>query len=143
MNTFNYVLRALAIGIFGVALIHILLGVSSEPLLGSGISELSIRDPNLDSQNRFYGAAFALYGAVLWICSADLQRYRSFLLAALGLFFLAGLTRVVSALVVGWPALPVIVLAAIEIFGPPAMFLWFRGLPLEPNEKVASGDDVS
>ncbi len=124
MTTYQYILKILALGIFAVALIHILLGVSAEPLLGSGISEASQSDPSLDSQNRFYGAAFALFGVIFWLSSTDLGKYREVLIAAFAVFFLAGLVRLVSIVAVGLPSLEIMVLTTIEICGPPVMYLW-------------------
>lgn len=126
MKSYRLTLRILALGIFGVSLIHIFLGVSSEVLLGSGISHPSLLDPNLDSQNRFYGAAFSLYGAVFWLCSRDITQFQHFLVMAFALFFLAGVARLISIALVGWPSLPILGLGAIEILGPPIMYHWLR-----------------
>ena len=126
MHAYQHTLKCLAIGIFGVSLVHVLFGVSAEPLLGSAVSDASQVDPNLDSQNRFYGAAFALFGVVFWLCSTDLKRYTTLLKLSLLTFFLAGVARIVSIAVVGWPTTAVIVLLAVEVIGPPIMYLWLR-----------------
>ena len=129
MTAYALTLRLLAVGVFGVSLVHIVFGVGSEPFLGSGVSAASQLDPNLDSQNRFYGAAFSLFGVVFWIASSDLERYRRLLELALLVFFLAGATRLISIVIIGWPTPVVIALTVIELLGPPAMFLWLRRLP--------------
>ena len=103
MTAYALTLRLLAVGVFGVSLVHIVFGVGSEPFLGSGVSAASQLDPNLDSQNRFYGAAFSLFGVVFWIASSDLERYRRLLELALLVFFLAGATRLISIVIIGWP----------------------------------------
>ena len=129
MTAYALTLRLLAVGVFGVSLVHIVFGVGSEPFLGSAVSAASQLDPNLDSQNRFYGAAFSLFGIVFWIASSDLERYRRLLELALLVFFLAGATRLISIVIIGWPTPVVIALTVIELLGPPAMFLWLRRLP--------------
>ncbi len=129
-DTYSITLKILAVGIFLVACIHIVFGVSSETFLGSGISDLSIMDPNLDSQNRFYGAAFMLFGCVLWVASNDLQKYEKILRITFICFFLAGLTRLLSIAIVGWPAAPILGLTLLEILGPPLLYVWLsRTLP--------------
>ena len=126
MRTFSLSLKILAIGIFGVSAIHIVLGVSSEPLLGASLSALSMNDANLDSQNRFYGAAFALFGAMLWLSSTDLLKYRTVLALTLLVFLFAGLARLISIAIVGWPTTPIIALTLIEILGPPVVYIWLK-----------------
>ena len=128
MNAYQITLKVLAIGVLGVALVHVLLGVGSETLLGSNISEASQLDPNLDSQNRFYGASFLLFGVIFWLSSTDLSRYTTLLNLGLLVFFIAGITRILSIVLVGWPTLEILVLLGIELIGPPIMYLWFRSL---------------
>ena len=126
MRALKFTLQALGLGIVGVALVHVVLGPNAEVLLGSGISPSSIADPAIDSQNRFYGAAFALFGGVFLLGSADIAKYRPMLLLAFGAFFVAGLTRIISVVVAGWPPLPVLCLAVVEICGPPIMCFWLN-----------------
>lgn len=124
MLAYRTTLRVFSLLIFAVALIHILLGVGAEPLLGSAISASSLEDPNLDSQNRFYGAAFMLFGVVWWYSSSDLARYLSILKASYVVFFVAGVVRVGSIWMVGWPAVPILGLMLIELILPWVMFWW-------------------
>ena len=124
MRVFQNTLRILGVAVIGVALIHIILGPSAEVLFGSSISPSSIADPTIDSQNRFYGAAFALYGGVFLLSSTDVPRYRQLLFIGFGIFFAAGLSRIVSIVVTGWPPLPVLGLAVVELAGPPLMAYW-------------------
>ena len=126
MIAFERTLKVLAVAIFGISALHILVGVASETLLGSGISATSILDPNLDSQNRFYGAAFALFGVVWWLASANVNGYQHLLRASFLVFFLGGVARVISVVVVGWPTLPVIGLTVIELVLPWVMILWLK-----------------
>ena len=124
MRAYQLTLRILAVGIFVVSLIHVIFGVGSELFLGSGISDASVLDPNLDSQNRFYGAAFALFGIVWWLSSSDILECKKLLTASYLVFFVAGLTRILSIAVVGWPTAPILALTAIELLLPIALYVW-------------------
>ena len=124
MRAYQLTLRILAVGIFVVSLIHVIFGVGSELFLGSGISDASVLDPNLDSQNRFYGAAFALFGIVWWLSSSDILECKKLLTASYLVFFVAGLTRILSIAVVGWPTAPILALTAIELLLPIVLYVW-------------------
>jgi uncharacterized protein DUF4345 len=126
MNNYQNALKVLGVCIFAVSLIHVLFGASSEVILGSGISDTSMLDPSLDSQNRFYGAAFALYGGVFWLCSTNLALYTDLLKLALTVFFLAGASRVLSIVFIGWPSPEILMLTAVELLGPLIMYLWLK-----------------
>jgi hypothetical protein len=45
-----------------VSILHLTLGVGADVLLGANLSPAALADPALDSQNRFYGVAFSVYG---------------------------------------------------------------------------------
>ena len=126
MVAFQLTLRIMGGAIILVALTHIVLGPNADVLLGANISHSSLIDPTIDSQNRFYGAAFALYGVILIICSSEVAKYRSMLLWTMLVFFAAGLARLVSAMVVGWPPLIVVLLLVIELLVPPIVIWWLR-----------------
>lgn len=118
------VLRAAAPAFFGVALLHLTLGMGADALLGAQISTETMSDPGLDSQNRFYGVAFALYGAVFWLASTDIERFAPALALTLLLFFLAGLARFASVALLGWPPTLIGLLLASELLLPPMIWLW-------------------
>ena len=125
MRTFVLVLKALAPVFFGVSALHLVLGLNADALLGADVSAEVASEPSLNSQNRFYGVAFALYGVVLYICATDLRRYEPILKAALWVFFFGGVARLVSWVTHGSPALPVMALAATELLLPPALLVWY------------------
>ena len=120
-----------------IALTHVVLGPNADVLLGSNISMPSLTDPTVDSQNRFYGAAFGLYGVLLIVCSSDLDKYRSILLWTMIVFFAAGLARLVSVSLVGWPPTIVVLLLLIEVFVPPMIVWWFWKLGRQNNSTDA------
>lgn len=106
--------------------LHLLLGPQADVLLGAKLPLEALADPTLDSQNRFYGVAFTLYGLVLYLSATDLPRFRPMLLAALAVFFAAGLARLVSIALLGLPPAPVLFLLALELIAPPGLALWLR-----------------
>ena len=126
MKLFATVLRLLAPVFFAVAAVHLWLGVGADALLGAKVSAEALADPTLNSQNRFYGVAFALFGVILLICAGDLRKYQTVLRAALWVFLFAGLARLVSIVTHGLPAPLVLLLLATELLAPPALLLWLQ-----------------
>jgi Domain of unknown function (DUF4345) len=119
---FRFVLRAMAIACLVPGLIHALLGVSGDWMIGGPVP--AIIDPTLDSQNRFYGAAFLIYAALLWVCSSDVRRYATIFRLLFGTMFLAGLARGLACLAHGAPSVPVLGLWATELLLPPLLWVW-------------------
>ena len=124
--TLSFVLRLIAPAFVLVGCLHLILGPDAEVMLGAQVSEQFLRDPVIDSQNRFYGVSFALYGILLFVCAMDLERYRLILQLVLWVFFAAGLARLVSLSVVGIPPGMILLLLASELLLPPALLLWLR-----------------
>lgn len=116
-------LRVLAPGFVLAGLTHVFLGLGADAALGAHIAPETLADPSLDSQNRFYGACFTLYGVLFWIGAADLPRYRPILKAVIACFFFGGLVRLVSLALHGWPSTLVWGLALSELILPP--ILWW------------------
>ena len=115
--------------ILAVSLLHIALGPAADVLLGANYDEATLNNPVLDSQNRFYGAAFALYGLLLIYCSIDLVKYRTVLFILLATFFFAGLVRIISVIHTGWPPPVVVCLFIAELVIPPVLMYWLWKLP--------------
>jgi len=88
------------------------------------LPEQAFNDAALDSQNRFYGVAFSLYGVLLYLCATDLGRYAAVLRCVLWVFFAAGLARLVSISTHGVPPPLVLVLLVSELAAPPLVYLW-------------------
>jgi hypothetical protein len=133
MKAFSSALKLLSPVFFLVAGLHLALGAGSEVLLGANLSAVSLADPVLDSQNRFYGVVFALYGVILYMGATNPARYAPVLRAAFWVFFAGGLARLVSIAVMGVPSLPVLLLLAMELVIPPVLLIW-----LSKIEPVAS-----
>jgi hypothetical protein len=122
-------IRLLKIAAFiplAVGLMHMSLGLGAEALLGGAPSADALANPSLDSQNRFYGAEFTLYGVLLWLCTTDMHRFAPVLRLLLFCLFLGGIARLISYATHGWPAPAIIALWASEVIIPPAMILWLR-----------------
>ena len=107
-----------------VGLLHLVLGPNAEILLGANIPAAVLSDPVLDSQNRFYGVVFGLYGALFYLCSLDINKYLVVLRCVLLFFFAGGLARVVSIYAVGLPSTLVVVLLASELILPVFLLFW-------------------
>jgi hypothetical protein len=122
----SIVLRLAAVVFIAVGLLHFVLGLGADIMLGAKVPPEVVRDPVLDSQNRFYGTAFALYGVLLALGAADIKRHSATLQCCFWCFFAGGLARLVSAAIYGKPSIAVIALAALEIFPPPLLSLWLH-----------------
>lgn len=122
-------IRVLGFGCILAGLSHVFLGAGAEVMLGANVSADTLTDASLDSQNRFYGAAFTLYGFLFLHSTRDLVRYRSVLDITLAFFFFGGIARVVSVALHGWPSPIIIGLAASELLIPPLIWMW---LPKKP-----------
>ena len=127
------VLRIIAPGFVLARLTHVFLGLGADTLLGAHISPDTLADPSLDSQNRFYGISYTLYGALFWIAAGDLARYRTLLRILILWFFFGGLMRIVSVVLKDWPSNMIGALALSELVLPP--ILWWLML----REESANG----
>lgn len=137
MNIFKWTLRVIGSAIILIALGHIVLGPYSEVLLGSNISAASMLDPTVDSQNRFYGTVFSLFGVLLILCSRKILAHKTILYLLFWVFFAGGIARLVSISVVGSPPLLVNMLTGIELILPLMLITWLRLL-----EKTKESDDT-
>jgi hypothetical protein len=124
MPTLALVFKCIAPLMFVVSALHLSRGRGADALLGANLSVQSMNDPGLDSQNRFYGVSFALYGVLLFVCAADLRKYATVLKCVLWMCFAAGVARLVSMAVVGTPPLPILALLASELLAPPLLLWW-------------------
>jgi hypothetical protein len=107
-----------------IGALHLALGVGADVLLGATLPAEALSDPALNSQNRFYGVAFSLYGALLYLCATDLSKYATVLRCVLWVLFSAGLARLVSIATHGVPPPPVLALLVTEVAVPPLLHLW-------------------
>jgi hypothetical protein len=124
MRALTLLLKVVAPLFVLVGALHLALGVGADVLLGAKLPTEALSDAALDSQNRFYGVAFALYGVLLYLCATDLAKYATVLRCVLWVFFAAGLARLVSVATHGVPPPLVLALLVTEIALPPMLHLW-------------------
>jgi hypothetical protein len=125
MRTLALVLKLTAPIFLIVGAIHLVLGVGADVALGAQLPAQALSDPALNSQNRFFGVTFALYGVLQYLCATDLRKYSAVFHCLIWMFFAGGLARVVSVLTHGAPPALIIGLLASELALPPVLAIWF------------------
>jgi hypothetical protein len=123
MQLFPRALRILGVLFLLPCILHLALGLGADAMLGAQVSNAAANDPGLDSQNRFYGVIFSLYGILLIVCANDLARYATVLRLLLWVFFVGGIARLVSIAVAGMPPAAIVALLITELVLPP-LLLW-------------------
>ncbi len=126
MSIFKAILYSGGLVFIAVGTLHLTLGLNADVMLGATLPPAVIADPVLDSQNRFYGVSFALYGILLWLFARDMQRYAPVFYCLLAIFFVAGLARILSIALHGMPSLPIVALLGLELLLPPILLIWYR-----------------
>ena len=121
---FPLFMRFFAIGCALVGVLHVTFGLGADNMLGAGLPFEVVSNPTLDSQNRFYGASFLLFGWVAWLCASDILAYKKLFHGMMAVFFLSGVARLISVFHYGFPSPPVIGLMAIELVLPPILLIW-------------------
>ncbi len=121
-------LKVVGVAIVLIGCLHAALGVGAEKILDPSVPSDALTHASLDSQNRFYGATFAIFGVLLWLCSTDMNRYSTVFRAMMIVFFAGGLVRILSVAVRGWPSRQIIGLAAVELVVPPLLLIWQASL---------------
>lgn len=142
MNAFKIFLRIIAPIFLLVGALHLFFGLSADVQLGAKIPLEIIADPALDSQNRFYGTSFALYGVLLWFCASDVAKYASVLRRVLWVFFAAGAARLVSASLHGLPPPRIVVLLLSELAMPPVVLWWLSRVLVKIVPQRSRGQKV-
>jgi hypothetical protein len=135
MRTFILVLKLAAPIFFLVGALHLVLGAGADVLLGAKLPAEALSDAALDSQNRFYGVSFTLYGALLFLCATDIAKYATVFRCVIWVFFAAGLARLVSIAIHGLPPPLVLALLATELAVPPLLAWWLS--------KIERGDQTA
>jgi hypothetical protein len=126
MSSLALVLKVAAPVFMLVGALHLFYGVEADVLLGANIPMEAVSDPVLDSQNRFYGISFTLYGVLLFLCANNIAKYSAVLKCVIWVFFAAGLARLVSIGIYGMPSTLVLLLLASELLLPPLLVVWLN-----------------
>ena len=74
-----------------VAVLHLFFGFGENILLGANVPTGVTTESSMDSQKRFLGMDFALYGVILLIGADDMRRYKPILAVTLCVEYAAGL----------------------------------------------------
>jgi hypothetical protein len=122
--TFSRVMRVLGAVPLLVGLSHIVFGITADGQLGAVLTPDVVSDPVLDSQDRFYGAAFMGYGALLYLCLTDLKRYAGVFRLMCAFIVLGGVARLLSIMLRGLPPPPVLGLVGVELVLVPLIVGW-------------------
>ena len=101
------------LGVFGavcisIALTHIFFGPSSIP--GSIPANAT-----MDSEDRFYATLFLGFGATLLWCVRSVERKCTVVYSLMVIFFLGGVSRVISIVAVGFPNALFVFLTVVEL----------------------------
>jgi hypothetical protein len=124
MLIFTRVMRVLAAVPLLVGLLHVSFGVAANLQLGALLEPAVLRDPVLDSQDRFQGAVFMGYGVLFYLGLADLKRNASVFRVAGAFIALGGVARLLSIALRGLPPAPVLVLVGVEVVLMPLILWW-------------------
>jgi hypothetical protein len=111
-----------------IGVLHLTVGPNADVTLGANIPLSVIGDPVLDSQNRFFGVSFAIYGVLFYLCATDLTKYEKVFYCLLAVFFAGGIARLVSMAVAGMPSIQILVLTGLELLIPPLLVIWYKTL---------------
>src|SRR5436190_24306727 len=121
MQLFPRALKILGVLFLLPCILHLTLGLGADTMLGAQVPKAAASDPGLDSQNRFYGVIFSLYGILLIACASDVAKYAMILRILLWVFFAGGIARLVSLALHGMPPAAIVVLLITELAIPPLL----------------------
>jgi hypothetical protein len=117
-------LKVFGVTIVAIGVLKVSLGAKADRLLDPSIPLQTVEHPSVDSQIRFYGGAFSVYGVLLWMCANDMTNYASVFKVLMIVFLLAGLARIPAAVLHGKPSAVIMALWAIEVVVPPLLLWW-------------------
>lgn len=124
MQTLAPFLGCVAPAFLLVGALHLVFGVGADVMLGANLPPHVVADPGLNSQNRFYGVSFTLYGVLLFVCASDIPKYETVLRCLLLVLFAGGLARLVSLAAQRVPPPLMVGLLVSELVVPPLLLSW-------------------
>lgn len=90
----------------------------------------------MDSEDRFYATLFLGFGLAMIWASRNLDERRDVYLFLMAVFFLGGLSRIISILAVGWPHPLFVFLTGVELILP---IICWRWLEVTTSKSAANG----
>jgi hypothetical protein len=117
-------LRLMALACVIPVILHGFFGVSGDWIIGAPVAHPI--DASLDSQNRFYGVAFGIYAALLWVSARDIRRHAGLLKILFAGMFVAGCARIPALILYGLPSPHILFLMATEILFPPILLFGLK-----------------
>jgi hypothetical protein len=123
-RVFVGVMRVVSAAPLLIGAFHVVHGPAADAALGAIVTPELLADPALDSQARFYGAAFMGYGATLYVSLTDLARYAAVFRIVGGFLVLGGLARLLSVALSGVPGPPILALIGVELGLVPLVLWW-------------------
>ena len=124
MRHFALFLKLVAPVFLFVGALHLIFGLGADATLGAKVPLEALADPALNSQNRFYGVAFSVYGVLLFLCATDVRKYATVLRCVLWVFFAAGVARLLSIATHDMPPPLILALLGSELLAPPIVIWW-------------------
>jgi hypothetical protein len=103
----------------GIALAHLVLGPASIP------GSIPV-NATMDSEDRFYATLFLGFGVAMVWSSRDLRARAHTFEALMAIFFLGGIARIISMIVVGPPIPFFQLMTLLELLIPPLSWIWLR-----------------
>lgn len=108
----------------GGGVIAIVAGLHTVLVGGKSVAGEGLANPAVESELRFYGAFYAVYGVIVLRVASHADRDADAVRALAGTLLLAGLARAGGWLAVGAPHPAQRGLLAIELAGPPLVVAW-------------------
>jgi Domain of unknown function (DUF4345) len=122
MNKLNLQIATGLLGTFSVATGLLgMMGVQDPVYVAAGVPPILLLDTNL----RFYSGVWVGLGLALWWLIPTIERQTVLFRVLWGMFFIGGIGRLLSMIMLGWPPVAFVAFTAIEIVGAP-LFIWWQ-----------------
>jgi Domain of unknown function (DUF4345) len=104
--------------------LDLVVGANALNLAGAAISPQVLANVVLDSQIRFLGSIWLGLGIVLYWVLPQIEKQTTLFRLLLGIIFLGGIGRSISAFLIGMPPIELIAATVLELIGMPLLILW-------------------
>jgi Domain of unknown function (DUF4345) len=128
MKNLSKIVKLLCVIPLLTGVMDVLLGASAFQALGVGLGTEALREPNLNSQIRFFGAIWLGFGVLLWIAANDLKANAKSFQMLCSILILSGFGRLLSAVQFGMPAPPLVAAMVVELVLIPLLLVWHKRL---------------